>query len=544
MSIKACLQNPFLILVVCFFLSNHQAWGQFHINGSARKTDSICYQLTTANNGLVGSIWDSTKINLNLSFQAILDVFLGCDPTGADGIVFGFQPVSTSIGSMGEGIGFAGVSPSLGIELDTYQNGNLADPPYDHIAIIKNGDLNHNHANTIYGPKPFDHDGIKVPNIKDCKKHDLKVNWNADSMILDIFFDCYSIARYHGDIVHDIFGGNPLVYWGFTSATGGKNNEHDVCLKYTTFLDKLPDTVLCKGGALKLSAKGGASYLWTPSKGLDNPKIATPTARPDSTTQYIVTIKDNCQREFRDTQIVKIGGTPIESLHLGGDTLLCDKQTLRLNANVVQNANFLWSDKSTDSILVVTKPGEYAVTVTKASCTAHDSIHVKYLDHPVITFPSVVDTCLNKKVLLVATNPESRYVWQDGSTRQDYVVQTPGAYSVAVYNACGTAYGNFIVSYSDCHRIYLPNVFTPYATSEKNKTFYVQDVGDIKNVKLFMVFDRWGDMVFQARDIQPNDPALGWTGLNSPPGVYGYYVEMEFQDNETYYTKGDVTLLK
>ena len=32
--------------------------------------------------------------------------------------------------------------------------------------------------------------------------------------------------------VNEIFGGDPLVFWGFTAATGGLNNIHEVCFSY------------------------------------------------------------------------------------------------------------------------------------------------------------------------------------------------------------------------------------------------------------------------------------------------------------------------
>jgi len=61
------------------------------------------------------------KINLNNSFDFVFNVYLGCkDGEGADGIVFILQPLNTSIGAAGQGMGFYGVTPSVGIALDTW----------------------------------------------------------------------------------------------------------------------------------------------------------------------------------------------------------------------------------------------------------------------------------------------------------------------------------------------------------------------------------------------------------------------------------------
>ena len=46
-------------------------------------------------------------------------------------------------------------------------------------------------------------------------------------------FDGYSnVISYTGDIVNNIFGGNPMVYWGLTAATGGANNVQQFRFNY------------------------------------------------------------------------------------------------------------------------------------------------------------------------------------------------------------------------------------------------------------------------------------------------------------------------
>ena len=80
-----------------------------------------------------------------------LDLMFGCDDYGADGMVFIFHPKLKN-GFQGEGMGFGGLSPAFGIEMDTYENPHLADPYYDHLALIKNGQMHHNRG--ISNPVP------------------------------------------------------------------------------------------------------------------------------------------------------------------------------------------------------------------------------------------------------------------------------------------------------------------------------------------------------------------------------------------------------
>ena len=284
---------------MCAFLPN-AGIGQFFFNGMAVATNDSCVQLTSATNGVSGSVWNETKINLNESFDVALQIFLGCkDADGADGIVFGFQPLSTSIGGAGGGIGFQGITPSIGIEFDTWQNDQFADPFEDHIAIIQNGNLSHlpGNNNNLAGPVSA---SASTGNIEDCAYHELLVRWNANTLTLTVFFDCEERLSYTGNIVEEIFNGDPEVFWGFTSATGGANNRHEVCFSYTTFLDQLEDVVVCPGGQVELPARGGVRYKWTPEEGLSNPNIPNPIAAPTSSTLYTVEITDECNIPFYD----------------------------------------------------------------------------------------------------------------------------------------------------------------------------------------------------------------------------------------------------
>ena len=74
-----------------------------------------------------GSVWYQNYMSLNYDFDLSFNVFLGNNCTqgagaGADGIAFVLQPLSTGAGSTGGGLGYAGISPSIDVEYDTYQN--------------------------------------------------------------------------------------------------------------------------------------------------------------------------------------------------------------------------------------------------------------------------------------------------------------------------------------------------------------------------------------------------------------------------------------
>ena len=73
-------------------------------------------------------------------------------------------------------------------------------------------------------------------------------------------------------------------------------------------VDAGADMDLCEGGSLGLSANatgiGTLSYAWSPAETLDDPTSATPTATPDGTTTYTVTVTDEIGCQITDEVII------------------------------------------------------------------------------------------------------------------------------------------------------------------------------------------------------------------------------------------------
>ncbi|MBR9922092.1 MAG: hypothetical protein GYB31_14730 [Bacteroidetes bacterium] len=534
------------LLTTACILTTQSLYGQFQLNGSAQDLSDGCYRLTTTQDFVAGSIWNLDKISLDESFEVVMEIFLGCkDNDGADGIVFGFQPISTSIGVAGGALGFGGVSPSLGVEFDTFQNGDLSDPEYDHIAIIQNGDLNHNGANNLAGPvQALANDA----NLEDCDWHELRVSWDAPSQTLRVYLDCSLRILYIGDIVDEIFGGNPEVFWGFTAGTGALNNDQEVCLNYTTFLDELEDVVLCPNGSIQLEATGGVSYEWSPTNGLSDPNIPNPVASPDTTTTYTIAIFDDCGIPFYDTVQVTVDGDS-SFVDLGLDTFLCNGDVTQLNA-FTPNATYSWNTGDTTAMLEVLQEGTYAVTVTIDDyCFDSEDVFIDVIPYPTASLEADDPLCEGSSVFLDVgiDDINAEYIWNNGFNGPVYEVTGPGTYSVTVSNECGKATSSITLEYETCREYFLPNVFSPDYNG-LNDYFFVQDGGDIREITYLKIFDRWGGLVYEQYNFLPNDLMLGWDGTHRGKevneGVYVWIMEGYFKDGEPFLEKGDVTLIR
>ena len=95
--------------------------------------------------------------------------------------------------------------------------------------------------------------------------------------------------------------------------------------------------------------------------------------------------------------------------------------------------------------------------------------------------------------------------------------------------------------------VYIPNGFSPNDDGS-NDTFLIYAGDDVVKVNSFSIYNRWGGLVFEANDFQPNDPAYGWDGTHMgedlDPAVFVYAAEIEFKDGRVEVFKGDVALVR
>ena len=265
--------------------------GNFLLNGNATQPIPNTYQLTQALGGQSGSAWNSVTLDLTQPFSFDVDLFFGYNNSGADGIAFLLQQVSTVVGTSGGGLGYQGIFPSFGVEFDTYQNGNRADPSYDHLAVQQDGDLNHNGTNNLVPLVGFPPGNI---NIEDGLWHNVIFSWNPSTFNFRLYFDGILMVNYNNDIVSTIFGGNPYVYWGFTAATGGLNNLQQ--FRVNSLDVQLSDIITCQYDTVQVNPQINSSfysYLWSPSYNISNDTLVAPFFSPDTTTTYLLEITNS-----------------------------------------------------------------------------------------------------------------------------------------------------------------------------------------------------------------------------------------------------------
>ncbi len=95
-------------------------------------------------------------------------------------------------------------------------------------------------------------------------------------------------------------------------------------------------------------------------------------------------------------------------------------------------------------------------------------------------------------------------------------------------------------------QVHVPTGFSPNNDGVNDVLIVHGKEGTI--IRVFRVYDRWGDLVFEAKDFDINDHSAGWDGTfkgeKMNPGVFVWYLEAEYIDGLKDIYKGNTTLLK
>ncbi|MBC7421951.1 MAG: gliding motility-associated C-terminal domain-containing protein [Ferruginibacter sp.] len=194
-----------------------------------------------------------------------------------------------------------------------------------------------------------------------------------------------------------------------------------VTVKNTPKIHLGNDTSICANQILILDAGPGfTSYSW--NTGEQTERIIASKAL-----SYNVKATLNGCTTFATLRVLNIN--PLPAFTLGNDTSLCQGKQLQFTFNLPQ-ALYKWSTGSQANMFTVTQAGNYWLQVTEQGCSKSDTVNIKYGAAPVINLGTDTALCQQQTLLLQATNAGATYLWQDGSTREGFIVKKAGLYYV------------------------------------------------------------------------------------------------------------------
>ncbi|MEC5145083.1 PKD domain-containing protein [Chitinophaga sp. 180180018-2] len=405
------------------------------LNGAATQRTCNCYVLTPDQLNTSGTVWNKNKINLDQSFNYVFDVNLGSKhKDGADGIGFILQTQGTNLGASGGGLGFKGISPSLGVLIDTHQNREYNDPAYDHLAIQINGDLDHNSPNNVAGPVTALKDNDI---ITDGQWHLLRISWDANRKHMEVYMDKALRLSLDKDIVKDIFNGNPEVFWGFAGSTGALSNLQQFCAALRPAFGFNDGQVFCDGVPVQFqdnSSSFGTITRWWWDLGdgtttsVPQPPAHTYPGAGHYTVRLVIEDNSGCRSDTLNAPFT-VGSIPVADFGpnpfcLGTHTQMSDKSTVQVGT--LQQWKWDWDDGSSSNQQNPAPPFKTTGTrkvklsvITQEGCSNATGKNILVANTPQVSATST-DVCLGNTTDFNASNltpgtPIAGWYWNLGN---------------------------------------------------------------------------------------------------------------------------------
>ena len=331
-----------------------------------------------------------------------------------------------------------------------------------------------------------------------------------------------------------------------------------------------PDTNICTTQILleAVSSNGTGVYQWSEAPDFSN--ILNPNGEAsldvsveNSETFYVrVESSDGCEAIDSVTitrQMIEIDTDPLIQVCLN-DTVQLDV----MNLDPSDILTFEWTplddiisgENTANPVVVPTASTQYTVTATNqfgCSSIAMVDIDVSSLT-PFLEVWSDRDSIYpGETVQLFSTeNTNYEYSWEPIETLSDPTIPDPIAkpmvtttYLLTITDEFGCKnldsvtifLKNFIC---DEPYIFVPNAFTPNSDGVNDK-LYVR--ANAITELYFAVYNRWGELVFETRSLNE-----GWDGTfrgeQLSPDVFAYYLKLRCLNEEEYFKKGNVTLIR
>jgi gliding motility-associated-like protein len=205
-----------------------------------------------------------------------------------------------------------------------------------------------------------------------------------------------------------------------------------------------PNTALCIGESVALSANGALTYVWNGSV-VDGVAFS-----PTSTATYTVTGTDGNGCTKSATKTIVVNPLPIvNALAIPSNGIICTGKPITLYGGGA--STYAWTGGITNNVAFTpTANGNYTVTGTDANgCVSTSSISISLLPLPIIVItsqPTPAEICNGDSIKLIASGATS-YSWTSGIVNDVYFNPTTSAtYTVTATgaNGCTTTATKFV----------------------------------------------------------------------------------------------------
>jgi gliding motility-associated-like protein len=349
-----------------------------------------------------------------------------------------------------------------------------------------------------------------------------------------------------------------------TNSNGSSSSSQTITVNTIPTITTSGNATICIGNNTTLSASGGTGCSWAPPAGLNNPNICNPVANPTSTTTYTVTVTGSNSCTNTATLTVTVNNCPVPQANFtaspsSGCAPLCvNFNDLSTNSPTSWNWSFPGATPSSSTQqnptnICYTTPGTYTVTLIVSNTNGSDTTQQTIT----VTAPPVASagpdaTIFSGQSTTLNGSGGGSYSWWPPNGLSCINCQNPVAspgssicYTLVVTQGSCSDSDEVCIEVINEISIFVPTAFSPNGDGQ-NDFLYVYGKG-IKVLK-FIVYDRWGEKVFQTDQMETTDHSTGWDGnfrgLPMNTGIFTWYLSVEFLNGQAQTMKGDLTLVR
>jgi gliding motility-associated-like protein len=176
--------------------------------------------------------------------------------------------------------------------------------------------------------------------------------------------------------------------------------------------------------------------------------------------------------------------------------------------------------------------------------TWHDSVNVYAM--PKVNLGPDTSICLHGSPILLKNEFEpvegEKYIWSTGETTPEILAKHHGEFKLTV-NTPYCSNSDVINIAKDCY-IDIPNAFTPNGDGENDYFFPRQLLSSSVATFQMQILNRWGQLIFETRQIDGRGWDGRFNGSNQPGGVFIYLIKVSFTNGASESYQGNVTLLR
>ena len=393
----------------------------------------------------------------------------------------------------------------------------------------------------------------------------------------------YSFVWNQGLVGNGPFNVNPTMIDTFTvyaiDVNGCESEPDSVVVTFMPPIDVSVSGIdtICPGDQTILTANatggdGTANYTWSDGMGSLIPGQMI-TVDPAANTQYCVTATDGCETPAQSacvdvvvrilpdiliTPDVTEGCFPVE-VNFTNNTVASEVGDVVWNFG--DGTPFATDSFATNHTYADTGIFDVGITITSPFGCTHDSIYSMLIasrDYPVANFSwspevtTIFDTDIDFTNLSTDNVLNSwDFAGLESSTltnpSYEFTNTRPGNYPVTleVTNIYGcTDLITQTVVIQDEFLLFAPNAFSPNGDGLNDLFFVVGDNIDLSNFEL-LVFDRWGNQVYQSKSLFDGWDGKNLNGQDLPLGTYVWKIKTKSAtQGEPFESIGSVTIVK